>query len=263
MMKTMLGATVLPLCLLFHTTTTMAQTTQTGMLNRSVTVAGTKYLYQVYVPVNYDEQQSWPVILSLHGSGERGNDGVKQTAIGLGHALRMNAARFPAIIVFPQVPPDSSWTGAPADAAIAALDVVMETYRTDAKRVYLTGLSMGGHGTWYLAYRHAQRFAAIAPVCGWIETPPHLPLRGHVVPAEDGVPFEALAAKLRTVPTWIFHGELDTTVPAEQSRRAYAALKAAGADVRYTEYLGTGHNSWDPTYASVEFVTWLFAQKRP
>lgn len=257
-------ATTLLLALLFtQQSTLMSQTTETGFLGRSVTVAGATYKYLVYVPVNYDEQQSWPVILSLHGSGERGTDGIKQTAIGLGHALRMNASRFPAIIVFPQVPPDSSWTGAPADAAMAALDVVMKTYRTDAKRVYLTGLSMGGHGTWYLAYRHAERFAAIAPVCGWVETPPHLPLRGRVVPAEDGPPMEALAAKLRAVPTWIFHGELDTTVPAEQSRRAYAALQGVGADVRYTEYLGTGHNSWDPTYASVEFTTWLFAQRQP
>lgn len=248
--------------LLFAASNVMAQTMETGFLDRTIDSDGLTLRYQVYVPANYTKDQKWPVILFLHGSGERGNDGVKQTAVGLPAAIRLDAARFPAIVVMPQSPPDSTWTGAPARAAMAALDAVTRAYRTDPDRVYLTGLSMGGNGAWYLGYRHADRFAAIAPVCGFISTLSALRLRDPVVPAEDGAPFDAVARKLRNVPIWIFHGELDTSVPVSESRQAYDALKAAGANVRYTEYLGTNHNSWDPTYASVEFTSWLFAQRR-
>lgn len=239
-----------------------AQRVETGFLNRTVTVGGFTLRYQVYVPVDYATSQNWPVILYLHGAGERGTDGIRQTLIGLGSAVRNDARRFPAVIVFPQAPPDSSWTGVVAQAALAALDSVQREYRTDPQRVYLTGLSMGGNGTWYLAYRHPERFAAIAPICGWITA---LPLfRGHppVVPPSEGAAFETLARKLRGVPTWIFHGEIDPVVPVSESRQAHEAMKAAGANVRYTEFLGVTHNAWDPTYASVEFTRWLFAQRR-
>jgi len=239
-----------------------AQRVETGFLNRTVTVSGFTLRYQVYVPVNYTTSQTWPVILYLHGAGERGTDGIRQTLIGLGSAVRNDARRFPALVIYPQAPPDSSWTGVVAQAALAALDSVQREYRTDPDRVYLTGLSMGGNGTWYIAYRHPERFAAIAPVCGWVTSIPMFTGHSSVVPPESGAAFETLARKLRDVPTWIFHGEIDPVVPVSESRQAHEALRAAKGNVRYTEYLGTAHNAWDPTYASVEFTRWLFAQRR-
>jgi predicted peptidase len=237
---------------------------QTGFLDRSITIAGHTYPYQVYVPRAYalDTEQRFPVILFLHGAGERGDDGLAQTEVGLGPALRRYPSRYPAIVVFPQAPRDSAWTGRVAEAAMAALEQTEREFRTDPERVYLTGISMGGHGTWYLAYRHPDRFAAIAPVCGFIDWR----FGGRdvtVVPPADGDPFEALARRLASVPTWIFHGEADPAVPVEQSRRAAKAFEAAGAaDVRYSELPGIGHNAWDPAYASPGFAEWLFAQRR-
>jgi predicted peptidase len=239
-----------------------AQRVETGFLNRTVTVSGFTLRYQIYVPLNYTASQDWPVILYLHGSGERGTDGIRQTLIGLGSAVRNDAKRFPALVIYPQAPPDSSWTGVVADAAMAALDAVQREYRTDPDRVYLTGLSMGGNGTWYIAYRHPQRFAAIAPICGWVTSIPLF--RGHppVVSSDNTAAFKSLAEKLRDLPTWIFHGEIDTVVPVTESRQTYEALRAVNANVRYSELPGIAHNAWDPAYASVEFTNWLFAQRR-
>jgi predicted peptidase len=240
-----------------------AQTSPTGFLDRQVTVAGRAHRYQVFVPASYTRSQQWPVILFLHGGGERGDDGLFQTQVGLGAAIRKYPARFPAIVVFPQVPKESLWVGAPAVVAMAALDQTHREFRTDPDRVYLTGLSMGGNGLWYLAYRHPFRFAALMPICSWL-TPfpgwdhPFAP----VVPPDSGAPFEALARQLRHIPTWIVHGEVDDVVPVEQSRQAAAALKAAGAPAQYLELPGTEHNSWDATYASPTIISWLFAQRR-
>lgn len=239
-----------------------AQSVQTGFLDRVANVEGQDFPYQVYVPSNYTEAGGWPVILFLHGAGERGSDGLLQTAVGLGDAVRRDPERYPAIIVFPQVPRDSQWIGSPGDAAMKALDQTMAEFQTDPDRVYLTGLSMGGRGTWHLAYRFADRFAAVAPICGWVSERWNTEWPGAVVPAEDGEPFSALARRLKNVPTWIIHGEVDEVVPPEESRKAAAAFEAEGADVRYTEFLGVNHNSWDAAYASPEFSTWLFAQRR-
>ena len=239
----------------------LARQATTGFLDRTAEVAGQQFRYQVYVPNNYPEVERWPVILFLHGAGERGSDGIKQTAVGLGQAIRMDLTRYPAIVVFPQVPTDSQWAGLPAEAAMLALDQTMSEFQTDPDRVYLTGLSMGGRGTWHLAYQHADRFAAVVPICGWASSgwPPDWPA---VVPDQDGDPYEALARRLREVPVWIFHGEVDPVVPVDESRKAAQAFESAGANVRYTEFLGVDHNSWDPAYASPEFSEWLFAQRR-
>lgn len=241
-----------------------AQRVETGFLNRTITEGAQTYRYQVYVPAEYASKPSWPVVLFLHGAGERGVDGLRQTTVGLGPAIRQAPDRFPAVIVFPQAPPDTQWVGAPAEMALAALKQSIREFNGDPDRVYLTGLSMGGHGTWYLAYRHAELFAAIAPICGWVRDEDLPRFRGSdpVVPADAGEALPALARRLARLPTWIFHGEMDGTVPVSASREAANALKAASADVRYTEHLGLSHNSWDATYASDEFVRWLFAQKR-
>jgi predicted peptidase len=239
-----------------------AQRVETGFLDRTVAVGGQSYRYQVYVPADYPAKAAWPVILFLHGSGERGDDGLLQTTVGLGPAIRRNAKRFPALVVFPQMPADSQWVGTPAEVALAALNRTLDELHADRDRVYLTGLSMGGHGAWYLAYRHPELFAAVAPICGWILDNPGFKGSVPVVPADSGDPMQALARRLAHTPIWIFHGEMDHTVPVAASREPAAALKAANPDVRYTEFLGLEHNSWDATYASDEFVHWLFAQRR-
>ncbi len=238
------------------------QRVETGFLDRTVTVGGATYRYQVYVPAHYASQPRWPVILFLHGAGERGADGLIQTNVGLAPAIRQNPARYPAIVIFPQVPTDSQWVGAPADAALAALAQTQKEFHTDPARVYLTGLSMGGHGTWYIAYRHPELFAAIAPICGWVVDMDRFRGSVPVVPAENGAALPALASRLAKMPIWIFHGEVDGAVPVAGSREPAAALKAASADVHYTEFLGMNHNVWDATYGSDEFTRWLFAQHR-
>jgi len=238
-----------------------AQDVATGFLDREVVLSGTSYGYQVYVPRAYDASTSWPVILFLHGGGERGDDGLIQTEVGLGAAVRRDATRFPAIIVFPQAPPDGSWQGPAADVAMGALDATIDEFSTDPARVYLTGLSMGGNGSWNLAYQHPDRFAAMVVICGFVSVGD--PMRyTSIAPGAAAEQFVAVAERVAGVPTWIFHGEVDTVVPVEQSRNMAAALEAAGADVRYTEIPGTGHNAWDPAYASTSLVEWLFAQRQ-
>src|SRR3970040_622111 len=147
----------------------MGQRVETGFLDRTVTVSGAPYRYQVYLPAGYaSSTHRWPVVLFLHGAGERGSDGLLQTTVGIASAIRSAPARYPAIVVMPQVPADSLWIGAPAQLAVAALDQTLAEFRADPDRAYLTGLSMGGNGTWNLAYRFPERFAAIAPICGFI-----------------------------------------------------------------------------------------------
>jgi predicted peptidase len=238
------------------------QQVQTGFLDRNVSVAGRSYHYEVYVPADYPTKPTWPAILFLHGAGERGTDGLVQTNVGLAPAIRQNPTRYPAIVVFPQVPPDSQWVGVPADMALAALQQTMREFHVDPARVYVTGLSMGGHGTWYLAYRHPELFAAVVPICGWVRDFERFKGSVPVVPGDSAAVMSSLVQRLKNVPIWIFHGEIDQAVDVNGSREPAAALKAAGANVRYTEFLGMNHNVWDATYGSEEFTRWLFAQQR-
>jgi predicted peptidase len=237
------------------------QNVQTGFLDRSVTIGGVAYPYEIYVPASYSTAQQWPAIVFLHGAGERGGDRLLQTSNALGAAIRHAPSAYPAIVIFPQVPNDSSWVGIPSQIAMTALDNAMAEFRIDPDRVYLTGLSIGGNGTWHVAYLFPDRFAAIAPICGFVT-----PLVGKkwkaAVPMDKGDPFETLARRIGKLPTWISHGEIDETVPVEQSRQAAEAIRKAGGDVRYTEFLGMDHNVWDATYASPAFISWLFAQRR-
>jgi len=240
-----------------------AQRAETGFLDRTVQVGGATYQYQVYVPSGYAASTDrWPVILFLHGAGERGMDGVFQTHVGLPAAIRQSRAKYPAIVVIPQVPTDSLWLGAPGQAAMAALERTLMEFRGDANRVYLTGLSMGGNGTWSLAYQYPDRFAAIAPICGFISAFSRLPGSRRIVPADSGDAFAAIARRLAKVPTWIFHGEIDPVVPVAESRNAADAFAAVKGNVKYTEIIGGGHNVWDNVYLSPQFQQWLFAQRR-
>jgi predicted peptidase len=224
---------------------------ETGFLNRTVTTAGKTYRYQVFVPFEYEPGRLWPVILFLHGAGERGADGIQPTEIGLGTAIRRHVDRYPAIVVFPQGRSEGWWEGTDADLALTILQHVEREFRTDLNRVYLTGLSSGGAGAYYLASRNPGRFAAV------IVASANLP---RIQTESDSV--QALAHRLRDVPLWIFHGDADTVAPVEQARRLVAALTGLGSEVRYSELPGVGHNAWDAAYQSAEVILWLFSQRR-
>jgi predicted peptidase len=244
-----------------------AQTTETGFLNRSVMVDGREHRYQVYVPREYQRSTSLPIILALHGGGEYGNDGLLQTDGGLARAVRRHSDRFPAIVVFPQSPPGGTpgFQALGERIALAALDKSITEFKADASRVYLTGLSMGGNGTWYLVYHHADRFAALVVVCGFVGefTGTTSGVRyPSIVPASDGDPYATIAARVSRLPIWMFHGDADPTVPVDESRRMAAALKTIGANVQYTELPGVGHNAWDPVYDRADLIAWLFKQRR-
>ena len=243
------------------TTAGCSQRVETGFLNRTVVDGDGVHRYQVFVPFEYERGRSLPLILFLHGADERGTDGLRQTEVGLGSALRRTPDRYPAIVVFPQGPPEALlWTEHEGDVAIRALEETRREFGTDPNRTYVTGLSRGGNAAWYLAYRYPERFAALLAICSFIDL-------GHIVPApvvppQDGEQFRAVARKLRRLPTWIFHGDADQLVPVDQSRRLVAALREVGAPVQYTELPGIGHEAWDIAYGSEEVTRWLFNQRR-
>ena len=232
---------------------------------RAVKVDGRTAYYQVFIPSAAARATGpLPVVLFLHGSGERGRDGVKQTLAGLGPYLHGRGGDFPALVVFPQVPGHEEWSGRNNRTALAALDATIAEFGADPARQYLTGMSMGGYGSWNIALDEPQRFAAIVPVCGAVLAPrakrPTLFVE-HVVDEAD--PYAVIAQRLQRTPIWIFHGALDDVVPPADDRRLHAAFQAAGArDVRYTEYPQGNHNAWDATYADAAMWAWLFAQKR-
>ena len=237
------------------------QADQSGrFVQRNVLVAGEPRPYQVFVPAHRASGNPAPVVLFLHGSGERGSDGERQTRVGLGPYVREHAADFPAIVVFPQVPLEEEWMGHNVDMALAALDAATTEFNGDPRRSYLTGLSMGGYGTWEIALKAPARFAALVPVCGAI-LPPN-DQRALYVTEVAGAPdpHAALAGKLHAVPVWIFHGARDDAVSPADDRKTFAAFKAAGADVQYTEFPDVGHDSWDATYRHDPMWQWLFAQ---
>jgi predicted peptidase len=228
-----------------NATSAQAPTVTTGFLDRTAAVDGVPYPYVVYVPRGYSPAKPWPVILFLHGSGESGSDGQKQTQVGLGAAIRVHTDRYPALAVLPQCTREpNGWDGKMLDFALKALDQTLAEYRVDPARQYLTGLSMGGFGSWRIASLYPERFAAAVPICG------------------GGEP-KTMAKKLTALPIWVFHGENDEAVPPARSQKMVEAIRAAGSEnIRYTQLPGIGHNSWDPAYNSKEFTDWLFSQRR-
>ena len=203
------------------------------------TADGRKYV--VYVPKNYDGVKSLPAILFLHGSGERGTDGVQSAQIGLGAAIAANPDRFPCFVVLAQATRTWASDSDDAKAALAALDEVMAAYKVDAGKQILTGLSMGGSGTWSIAAALPDRFAAIVPICG----------RGRV----------ETAPTIKNLPTWTVVGDLDTN-PLMSLREMDDALRGLGAEVHQTEYRNVPHNSWDRGYNDPALIQWMLDQKR-
>lgn len=201
------------------------------------------YPYLLYLPEDYPSaDRRWPLLMFLHGAGERGDD-LKLISVHGPAKLISQGRQFPFIVVSPQCPADSWWD---IDVLNALLDEILAHYRVDEKRVYLTGLSMGGYGTWDFAISHPTRFAAIAPICGGSG-------RGPLV--------EKL--KQHGVPVWTFHGAKDETVPTTQTEYLVKRLKAHSGDVKFTVYPDIGHNAWDPAYDDPALYDWLLSHRRP
>jgi predicted peptidase len=228
--------------------------------DRTVETGGKTYQYKVYVPADWTKDKKWPVILFLHGAGERGDDNTAQTRVGLGPAL-VRQAGLSAIVVLPQCSRGRWWPETDMqDLALAALNRSIAEFNGDPERIYLTGISMGGYGTWAIARKNPEKFAALAPVCGGVRPPPGIPVLSDSVSESD--PYLAVAQKVAKTPVWVFHGDEDRTVPVSESRKIVEALKSIGGNVRYSEYAGVAHNSWDRAYGEPEFFLWLLSQHR-
>lgn len=199
-------------------------------------VTNTSLPYLLYAP---ETSVPVPLILFLHGSGERGDDLIHVGDEGLPEIL----ANLPeaALVVVPQCPENTRWADN-LEALGTILDTVVAGHTVDLNRLYLTGLSLGGQGSWYLAARTPERFAALVPVCG----------RSNPEAAE----------KLKTLPIWVFHGANDDTVPPDESKKMVRALEEVGVNVKLTIYPGVGHDSWSKAYSEPELYTWMFAQYR-
>lgn len=220
---------------------------------------GATLRYRLFTPDPTPAGGKPPLVLFLHGAGERGDDNAAQLLHGVVEFHRRQAEH-PCLVLVPQCPAGRKWvevdwgkgSGAgtfpaepsePLKLAVAVVDDLVAAGRADPDRLYVTGLSMGGYGTWYAAALPGSRFAAAAPVCG------------------GGDPM--WAGRYAALPIWAFHGGADRTVPAGRSREMIEAIRAAGGAPRYTEYPGVGHDSWTRTYADDAFHAWLFAQRRP
>jgi predicted peptidase len=228
-----------------------------GFVGRKLTLGDTVYGYQVFVPTGWNDRQTWPVVLFLHGGVARGTDGSKQTEQGLGPAIRKDPARFPCLAVFPQCPQHRIWADADMQAlALKALDETILEFRGDPRRVFLTGVSMGGYGAWRLAEAHPRRFAALVQVGA-------AAVRAASRGKASADAHAAVAAKISNKPVWLFHGAEDAIVPPSESRNMAEALRAGGSEVRLIEYPGVGHDAWDRAYSEPEFVPWLLSHSLP
>lgn len=210
--------------------------------------------YRLFIPDAAARTGPLPVVIYLHGGGGAGRDNLRQLSTGNVAGTRLWVRsdiqrRFPAFVLAPQLDGDGQWGNAGStqltpDAALAleVLDQVARDFAIDQRRVYLVGQSRGGRGVWDLVSKRPGLFAAAVPVCG------------------DGNVDRVVAAS--AVPIWAFHGALDDVVPVDGSRAMVAALRAAGSQVRYTEYADAGHNVWNRAFAESELPAWLFSQRR-
>jgi acetyl esterase/lipase len=235
---------------------------ETGFLNRRLELRGTTFRYQVYLPEEWrrDDHKEWPVILFLHGRGERGSEGMWQTQIGLPQAVRDHPERWPFVIVMPQCPLGSFWTDpAMLAMAMAALDRETEEFHGDRQRTYLTGLSLGGYGAWELARLYPRRWAAVTIMSSgvfWSYAPERWQ-QAATLPAE-------YAQALGRTPVWIFHGSDDDVVSPRQAELMFEALKAEGGHVRLWIFQGLKHDCcdcWTRAYDEPELPRWLLAHR--
>jgi len=205
--------------------------------------------YLLFLPADYSRKsgKTWPLILFLHGAGERGTD-PRKVAIHGPFKYVEEHPDFPFVLVGPQCPEGKLWSN---DILLEVLDEIIQKYKINLGRIYLTGMSMGGYGTWNLGLTSPERFAAIAPICGGAEMI-SLSLTSRERPQE-----------LKNLPVWAFHGAKDPVVLVEESERMIEALKKVGnKDVKLTVYPDAGHNSWTKTYDNPELYDWFLQHER-
>jgi predicted peptidase len=214
--------------------------------------------YRLMRPETVEAGKKYPLVIFLHGAGERGTDNEVQLVHGVKDFAKPEARKkYPCFLVAPQCPQGKQWVqvpwsadkhdmppvpSAPAALLVGLMDELEKNLPVDLDRVYITGLSMGGYGTWDLLSRQPERFAAAVPVCGGGD--------------------EKKAGKMVKVPIWAFHGAKDEAVPVSRSRNMVGAVNKAGGAAKYTEYPDVGHDSWNGCYADPEMMEWLFGQKR-
>lgn len=223
-------------------TNTVQSDQQTGLFETTVS-RDVRLAYLLYLPKEYDtSEQKWPLVLFLHGAGERG-DNLEVLKVHGPTKLAAAGKQFPFILVAPQCPKDGWWTAKTEDLA-ALVDHIAGAYRVDTSRLYVTGLSMGGFGTWGLILQYPDKFAAAAPICGGGD--------------------DVLARfRLQTMPVWVFHGAKDPVVPLAKSEQMVNALKQVGnPNVKFTVYPDAGHDSWTETYDNPEFYAWLLSHTK-
>ena len=192
--------------------------------------------YLLYLPEDYERSsKKWPLVLFLHGSGERGSD-IELVKRNGPPKLVEEGKKFPFILVSPQCPERTSWDN---KMLITLLEEIESKYNVDKNREYLTGLSMGGHATWSLAIQYPERFAAIIPVCA------------------SGYPQDVYV--LKDVPVWVFHGQKDDIVPIIEGQKMVNALGREGGSVKFTIYPEAGHDAWTETYNNSEIYKWLLS----
>jgi len=240
----------------------MAQAQNELFQKKEFIYKGDTLLYRVLFPENYDKTKTYPLVLFLHGSGERGNDNEKQLVHGASlFTDSLNRHNYPAIVIFPQCPDNQSWVNIkykektkfsfadskepakPLALAKRLIDSFQKTEAVNSKRIYVLGLSLGGMGTFDLICRYPHFFAAAIPICGAVNV-------------------ERLK-KVKKMPIRMYNGDSDNSVSSEYSRNAFIELKANGSQlVEHIEYPGVGHDSWTPAFAEPDFLKWLFAQNK-
>ncbi len=232
--------------------------------NASIMVEGYSLPYKIMFPENYDETKQYPLLIFLHGAGERGTDNEKQLANGNDFLVNNFQSKYPAIVIAPQCPPTSYWANItrhqvdrniaftfgnneqptqPMHTLMALVDLWLTSGHVDKSKVYVGGLSMGGMGTYELVWRMPNTFTAAFPICGIV----------------DDNQLNKIASNTAL---WIFHGAKDDVVLPEFSRNTYKQLKDLESDVKYTEYEEANHNSWDSAFAEPELASWLFSKSK-
>lgn len=220
--------------------------------------------YQVMFPKDYDESKQYPLFVFLHGAGERGNDNEKQLTHGKDFLIDNFRSSYPAIVIAPQCPESTYWanvekstiggkttfTFGMSDQATPAMETLISLIKNwlasgkiDTKQVYAGGLSMGGMGTYELLWRMPGTFVAAFPICG-------------------GGDVNKVVHSTQNTAVWIFHGADDNIVPVQLSQDMYDRMKAAGNEVKYTEYPGVNHGSWESVFKSTDLIPWLYSHKR-
>lgn len=197
--------------------------------------------YVKYLPKDYDENKKYPLVFFLHGAGERGDDLDVASRHGFMKHVREEGKEYPFILVAPQCPHDKYW-GCYTESLLAFLEDICDTLPVDKKRIYLTGLSMGGTGTWMLSMACPEKFAAIAPVCG------------------SGICWNGYI--LADMPIYMYHGDCDDIVPIQESISMLNSINKCGGNAQLEICYGVGHESWDIAYAGDSLVDWLLSHKK-